>query len=218
MKTFTVNELRTDLESAKTIDIVQLPFGPFVLERRQQGMTNKASLPVVEEQEKTMETQEQEQTPKQTVEQLIHNLLFVTHEDGLATRLLLVKPDGDEWPVRIASSPTKEEFKQMFEYVCNFSREEGEEREARRREVDLIIAKRATLIKKIHVLMERGYVPVGLVVPDCIHSVRHLAGYLPDGESRCILEAFCSGYAYGRSWGGYDLGTVERAKKDLEVV
>jgi hypothetical protein len=157
------------------------------------------------------------QTPKKTVEQLIVDLLFVTHEDGVTTRLLLVKPGGDGWPVRIAGSPTEEEYKRIFEYVCNFKREEGKEREASRREVGLIIAKRVTLIKKIQVLMERGYVPVGLVVPDRNISVRHLAGYLPDGESLCVLEAFCSGYAYGRSQGGDDLGTVERAKRDLEI-
>jgi len=190
------------------------------------------------------ETQEVKQTPKKSVEELLLDLYWATYQDGHSARLLLVEdktsPGWNGPVVRIAEPNVDDMFdfdpchegpvyegwvKKLPEGQWNAM--SPDERQAafvvgsREASLEHIARTRATLIGKIKVLMARGYVPVGVVSPDSKYNMDSLAGYLPDGEARQILEAFHSGFTLNHPdhfiHRDLDLGTVNRAKRDLDI-
>lgn len=156
--------------------------------------------------------------------------------DGRGARLLLIM--GEDYfslIERIADSTTDAEVEQFESHEKHLS-DALEQLDAmtpykiirkltaekKRRDLQLISTTKATLIKKIQVLMARGYVPVGIVVPlGSRYTQKHDAGYMSAAEVKHILAAYASGFSLAdnlRSDIDDDLGTVNRAHQDLEIV
>jgi hypothetical protein len=86
-------------------------------------------------------------------------------------------------------------------------------RKAHGDQLQLISGRKDGLVRKIYVLMARGYVPIGIVGLS-YRTCDVLAGYFPDKEAHRLMEVFTS----ARYDDSNDLGTVTRAKRDLEIV
>jgi hypothetical protein len=86
--------------------------------------------------------------------------------------------------------------------------------------LQFIAETKGTLIRKVKVLIARGYLPIGVVVPSSTYNEDATAGYLPKADALRIMEAFHSGCGlkHPDRNADLDLGTMERSVRDLEIV
>jgi hypothetical protein len=179
------------------------------------------------------------ETTRKTIEELLVELLWARFYGGGDSRLLLINDHGNIIRVADSTDCDTDQFEQQFfgkDLDCVYPSEQLEEmRKHNREELDAkyreleaehwqqqvqnIAVLKATLIKKINVLMSRGYVPIGIVAPDCNYTSHDRpAGYLNDKVAKDLLEAFRTGYDLAKpDFSNDDLGTVERARRDFEI-
>jgi hypothetical protein len=158
--------------------------------------------------ETNVETQ-QVQTPKKSVEELLLELFWARHRGGNCVRLLLVDDEGRI--KRIADSTSWEdeqiighdqgfEFSHTPEQLVKLTPDEftalSRETEGaiHRQRLETLATLKARLIQRIQALMDRGYVPVGIVACGSEWNDDSVAGYLADADAKRLMTAYTSGY------------------------